>query len=373
MTRSVWIAADTLGYRAGAGHLWAYLNWALGLQHVGCDIVWMEPCRDGRDEDALQTLAERLHDFGLERICLFSADGGNPTAGSRATVAVEEAEGADLLLNLAYEVPRPLLARFARSALLDIDPGMTQTWVAAGDVELAPHDVYLTTGEGVAMGTAPVPDCAVRWLYVPPCVSVDVWTAAPPPAYGAYTTITHWWGDGSFVMPDGQVIDNTKRSAFLRYLTVPRRAAVEVDLAVAADDLEDDAELLAKHGWSFTDPLAAAGTPELYRSYIARSRGEFSCAKPAYVALSTGWISDRTVCYLASGRPAVVQDTGPCGLLDDAQGQGVFRFSDPDGAAAALAAVEQDHPRQCALARSVAEEYFDARRSAARLLELCLP
>jgi len=372
MGRSVWIAADTLGYRGGAGHLWAYLNWALGLQRIGCDVVWMEPCRDGRDEAALQALAELLDDFGLGRICLFSADGGSPASGQRPTVAVEEAESADLLLNLAYDVPERLLARFARSALLDIDPGMTQTWVAAGDLRLAPHDVYLTTGEGVAAGTAPVPDCGVRWLYAQPCVAVDVWTAAPPPPGGAYTTVTHWWGD-SFVMPDGQVIDNGKRAGFLTYLTLPRSAGVKLDLAVAADDLEDDAQLLREHGWSFTDPLAAAGTPERYRAYIGGSRGEFSCAKPAYVALSTGWISDRTVCYLASGRPAVVQDTGPCGLLDEAEGQGVFRFSDPDGAAAALAAVEQDHPRQCALARSVAEECFDARRSAARVLELCLP
>src|SRR5439155_1723309 len=58
-------------------------------------------------------------------------------------------------------------------------------------------------------------------------------------------------------------------------------------------------------GWKIRDAWDVSATPEQYRSYIQRSRGEFSCAKPAYVKLATGWVSDRTACYLASGKPAV--------------------------------------------------------------------
>jgi hypothetical protein len=368
MALSVWIAADTLGYPTGAGHLWAYLNWALGLRAIGCDVVWLEAASDEPDPAAVATLAERLGSVGLDRLCVTTAN-----ADARpGLVSVEEAGSADLLLNLAYAVPPELVARFRRSALLDLDPGMTQSWIAAGDLDLGAHDLYLTTGEGIATGTAPVPDCGLRWLYAPPCVALDVWTAAPPADEAAYSTVTHWWGDGSFVAPDGRVIDNSKRASFLPYLEVPASAGVRAELAVAADDLEDDAALLREHGWSLADPVHAAGTPARYRSYIRRSRGEFSCAKPAYVALSTGWISDRTVCYLASGRPAIVEDTGPCRLLDDADGEGVFRFRDPAGATAALAASERDYTRQCALARALAEHSFDACRSGSRLLELCL-
>jgi hypothetical protein len=366
------IVADTLGYPTGAGHLWAYLNWALGLKAIGCDVVWIEPSPERPDEAAVELLARRLASFGLERICLVTPDGDNPPAGGTALVPVEEADRADLLLDIAYGVPQQLLARFRRSVLLDIDPGMTQTWVAAGDIELGEHDVYLTTGAGIASGVAPVPDCGIRWLYAAPCVALDAWTAAPATERGAYTTVTHWWGEGSFVMPDGRVIDNTKRSSFLPYLPAARQAGVEIELAVAAEDLEDDAGLLAEHGWSVTDPIDAAGTPERYQSYIRESRGEFSCAKPAYAVLDTGWISDRTVCYLAAGRPAILEHTGPCPLLDDAEGEGVLRFRDLDQAVAALNAVERDHERQCVQARALAEERFSAARSAAQVLELCL-
>ena len=113
-----------------------------------------------------------------------------------------------------------------------------------------------------------------------------------------------------------------------------------------------------------------SATPERYRAYIQRSRGEFSYAKPVYVELVTGWISDRTACYLASGKPAVVQDTGPSRFLLDAEG--VFRFRTVDEAARALARVESDYDRQCRLARALAEEHFDARRVVGRVLERAL-
>jgi hypothetical protein len=372
MGPSVWIAADTLGYPSGAGHLWQFLNWALGLKAGGCEVTWLEPCGEDVDPGAVELLRGRLAGYGLRRICVVD-DHGDDRAAADGSVGVEEAGGADLLLNLAYHLPPRLVDRFRTSALLDTDPGMAQTWFAHGDIELGRYDRYLTIGEGIASGRSPVPDCGVGWLYAPPCVALDGWTAASPPTDGAYTTITHWWGDSSFVMPDGEVIDNTKRSSFLPYLPAARRADVTIELAVAPDDLEDDAQLLRDHGWSVSDPAGVAATPSGYRAYIERSRGEFSCAKPAYVALDTGWISDRTVCYLATGRPVILQHTGPCRLLDEAEGEGVFRFRDPVQAVAALRAVERDHAGHCARARALAEQGFDAARSAGRLLELSLP
>jgi glycosyltransferase involved in cell wall biosynthesis len=109
-----------------------------------------------------------------------------------------------------------------------------------------------------------------------------------------------------------------------------------------------------------------AGSPEAYRSYIQQSRGEFSCAKPSCIDFQNAWISDRTLCYLASGKPAVVQHTGPSVYLPD--GEGLFRFTTLEEAAAALEAVNTDYGRHCRAAREIAEAYFDAEQVATRVL-----
>src|SRR5205814_9939986 len=103
---------------------------------------------------------------------------------------------------------------------------------------------------------------------------------------------------------------------------------------------------------------------------IQASRAELIGAKPAYVKQATGWVSDRTACYLASGKPAVVQHTGPSRFLPEADG--LFRFRNMDEAARALAQVESDYERHCRLARALAEEYFDARRVVGRVREQAL-
>jgi glycosyltransferase involved in cell wall biosynthesis len=134
------------------------------------------------------------------------------------------------------------------------------------------------------------------------------------------------------------------------------------------DYIDDATDLrtLRRHGWLVREAHEVAASPEAYRSYIQRSRGEFSCVKPSCIAFQNAWISDRTVCYLASGKPAIVQDTGPSSYLPRAEG--LFRFSTVDEAAAALDRVQTDFARHSQAARSIAEEFFDARRIAESIL-----
>jgi hypothetical protein len=101
-----------------------------------------------------------------------------------------------------------------------------------------------------------------------------------------------------------------------------------------------------------------AGSPQRYRAYLRSSRGEFSCAKPSCSYFQNAWISDRTVCYLACGKPAVVADTGASSYLPD--GEGLFRFRTTEQAVEALAAANRDYRRHCRAARDLAETYFDA-------------
>jgi len=136
------------------------------------------------------------------------------------------------------------------------------------------------------------------------------------------------------------------------------------------DAEEEERMFWGGYGWRVQDSHQFTATPEEYRVYIQRSRGEFSCAKPSCMQLQNAWVSDRTICYLASGKPAIVQNTGPSRFLPDAEG--ILRFRSIDEAAQMLSLVESDYERQCRAARVLAETYFDAEKVVGRVLEKAL-
>jgi hypothetical protein len=374
----VCLLANALDYPDGGGHLWVYLNWALGLRSLGCEVTWLE-CerRNGlrRQDDIacrIAALKSRLAPYGLaDRVAVHPANG---SAISREMVGdcldLDAADDADLLLNLQYFAPPQVVDRFRRSALLDIDPGLLQLWASQGLISLARHDVYFTIGETVGRPGARFPDLGKSWLYSPPCVSLDWWHPAPRVEEAPFTTLSHWWAD-EWVQDGAEVYDNTKRAGFLPFLGLPGLTAQPLELALNFAPHEDaERTMLREHGWRIRESAEVSSTPGDYQRYIQQSGGEFSCAKPSCVRLQNAWISDRTLCYLASGKPAVVQHTGPSSFLPD--DEGLFRFRDLPDAARALDKVASDLERQGSLARALAEEYFDARKVVGSLLERAL-
>jgi hypothetical protein len=378
--------ANTVAYPNGGGHLWVYLHWALGLRALGYRVIWLEALDlDERDTSAaarrrrrggdprgnVATLKARLAPFGLAdslALCAMNGDAVPPDV-AQGSLDLDAAAGADLLLNLWHSLPAAVVRRFRRSALIDTDPGLLQIWMTTGDVHVAPHDRYFTIGETVGTPDAAFPDGGVRWLYTPPPVYLPEWPALAPNGAAPYTTVAHWWG-GTFEY-NGTTFSNEKRASFLEYLDLPTRTPVPIELAVClAEHHEEYRGLMEPKGWHLREAWDVTATPEAYRAYVQQSRGEFSCAKPAYVSLQTAWVSDRTLCYLASGKPAVVQHTGPSRLLPDADG--LFRFRNMDEAAGALAAAERDYVRHCRAARALVEEHFDARRVVASVVERAL-
>jgi hypothetical protein len=376
MSLTVCLGANTIYYPEGGGHLWVCLNWALGLRELGCQVIWLEQVGPDRPLEETQRyvslLKSRLMPYGLaERValCAGAQEAPLPPETTAGCLDLEVATQADLLLNFNYELAPSVIRRFRRSALVDIDPGLLQIWASREQLRLERHDAYFTIGETVGRRDARFPDLGLQWHYTPPCVSLTWWPPRHTPVDAPFTTVVHWFAS-SWTTDTTEPDD--KRAGFLPYLDLPRRTDQPLELAINLGPDDDDwvateQGTLSRHGWRMRDAHAVAGTPWDYQSYIQGSRGEFSCAKPSCLRLENAWISDRTLCYLASGKPAVVQYTGPSRILPDAAG--LFRFRTPEEAARGLETVAADYERQCRLARALAEEYFDAAVVAGRVLE----
>ena len=367
--------SNTLRYPQG-GHLWVFLNWALGFRAAGAGrVIWLdvadlaEPPAVRRERVA--RLRCRLTGYGLaDALALVTPEGEAIPDDDTGCLGPEAATAADLLFDLRYDLPAALVRRFHRSALLDIDPGILQFAIEQGRLRPAPHDAYFTIGEAVAGPGSRGPSLGKAWISVPPCVSTQDWPAQPPLDGGAYTTVSHWDMREWMIDDAGAAYKNDKRAAFQAFVELPRRVAAPLELAIhLAGDRAEQARLEA-HGWRVREAHDVAATPQDFQQYVQRSRGEFGCARPAYVKMRTSWISDRTVCYLASGRPAVIQHTGPSRHLD--QRDGVRRFRTLDEAVACVREIESNYALHAAAARALAEEHFDARAAAARVLDHAL-
>lgn len=372
MSLTVCLLARTLNAPTAGGHTWVYLNWALGLKALGCRIVWLEVVTPGQAVDRVRSntiaLRERLSPFALdERVALCSSgDAALPAELLADCLDLDAAAESGLLLDMAYG-PAAVVKRFRRTALLDIDPGLCQVWVSRGQIPLPPHDVYFTIGETVGRADARFPDCGIPWRHVVPCVMLDCWPVHCAPSDAPFTTVSNWIMYDYWVDDDRGGYANDKRTGFLPFLDLPRVSRVPLELALSLGGADAEQRDLEARGWRVREAHQIAATPAGYQSYVQQSRGEFSCAKPSCVRLQNAWISDRTLCYLASGKPAVVQHTGPSEFLPDADG--LFRFSTVGEAAAQLEAVAADYDHHSGAARALAEEFFDARKVAARLLE----
>ena len=158
---------------------------------------------------------------------------------------------------------------------------------------------------------------------------------------------------------------------FRSFVSLPSRAAGSFEMALDIDPSESaDLALLAQHGWSLVDPRRAAGSPEAFRRYVQGSGAEFSVAQEVYVATGSGWFSDRSTRYLASGRPVLVQDTGFSRTLP--VGEGLVTFSTMDDAVVGARRIVEDYGAHAAAARLLAEEHFDSDRVLSGFLERAL-
>ncbi len=400
MTTVALSPTGTASFPDGGGHWWVYLQYALGLRDLGLNVLWVERCTETSE---LNRARQILASFGFahDEVLLYEiGDDGQETGEGDLvwlTTDTKTAESAlgrcEALLNFDYDAPPSVVDLPGQSALIDIDPGLMQTWWAKGEISPPAHDFWFTTGETVGTETALFPSCGVEWIQIRPCVHLPSWPVIDGPGNGRFTTVTSWWGREWLRLGDGTVLDNNKRAAFLAYLDLPTKTRAELELAAyfgrsddvnnsfgsdptnwemvspetVGDDRDDVAALLA-NGWQVARSSVVAADPGHYRRYIQASSGEFSCVKPSCRLFSNAWVSDRTLCYLASGRPVVTEDTGPSAVLDS--GAGLIRFDSLDGAAAALDEVQADYGLHSQAARQLAEDHFSAAANVGRIIDV---
>ena len=374
------VVAATIASAPGhGGWTWAVLQYVLGLRRLGHRVLLVDPVQPGTMRPAGAPWSESsnaaycnavLRQFDLEDAAAVLLEGSPPsTIGKTYDEVLRAVADADLLINVSGVLRDPaVLERATRRVYLDLDPGFTQLWQEAQHIDMGfdDHTDFVTIGLAIGQPGCPVPTCGRHWITTVQPVVLEHWPVAPARPDGPWTTVANWRGYGS--VEHGGVFYGQKAHAFRGLISLPRLTVERLLIALAIHPEETaDLAALAAHGWTLVDPAHAACSPDRYQAFVQQSKAELGVAKTGYVRARCGWFSDRSVCYLASGRPVIAQDTGLAPFVPT--GEGLIEFSSTDEAASAIERVRCDYGRHSAAARDLAEECFDANKVLPRLLE----
>jgi hypothetical protein len=379
MTTIVVSPYNVASFLEGGGHFWVYMQYVLGLRHLGCQVYWLEQFNldpeTERGKTILDVFSQRMQSFGMQdNFILYFADKNNNQIGfvGRETEEVKSIfRQTDLLLNFHYAAESKILEYFRRTALVDIDPGLLQFWMTHHQLSVQPHDLYFTIGETVGTDRALFPDCGLSWVQIRPVVHLKSWPFTYLPAAGAFTSVSTWETEDWLVAENEAYYENSKRINWRRFAKLPEHTNQELELGLYLTEYYDaERKWMESLGWRIRLSTEVAGTPDKYRSFIQHSRGEVSVVKPSCIFFQNAWMSDRSLCYLASGKPVVMQNTGPSTYLPD--DQGLFRFSTMEQAAIAIEEINRSYLHHCKAAREIAETYFDSQKVLQELLNRAL-
>jgi hypothetical protein len=370
------VVAGVIGRQPLPGQVWYWLQHLLGFRRLGHEVYFLEESGDyaytfdfegleeSHDERAAARVLHRcLEPFGFGDRWAYRAS--ETALGIGRSEFAEVCAVADVFITHSTAVWkwRPEYDRPRARVLLDGDPVFTQLRALRGDwpipEAIAHCNRFFTYGPGLLRHDSPIPDLGFEWSVARPPVVLEHWPASTDPAAERFTTVMHWSLDPSPAL--GGEIYGQKDVEFERVIDLPSRTLQSLEVALN----DGPFDRLRAHGWHVVDRPPT--DLDAYQAYIRRARGEFSVAKNAYVKARTGWMSERTTCFLASGKPAVVQETGLSDWVPT--GEGLLAFSTVDEAVASLDSVNAEYERHARAARRLAEEYFDSDVVLAALLE----
>jgi len=322
-----------------------------------------------QDSVNLQYFRATMESFGLAESSSLICRGGREVYGRSIRELKAAAGEGCLLFNLSGHLDQAEVKTQAECKVYyDDDPGYTQFWHAAGDnaPRLAGHDFYFTLGRNIGHADCPIPTGGIHWRPTRPPVTLAEWPRVVPAVFGRFTTVASWRGAYAPAYYAGKTY-GLKAHEFRKFFNLPRKVGgpFEIALQIHAGDTKD-LESLKAACWQIVDPVDATHSPEAFQHYVRSSGAEFSVAQGVYVDTNSGWFSDRTVRYLASGRPVLVQDTGLSGHYPI--GCGLVTFRTLEEAVEGAQRIISDYPRHAAAARDLAETFFDSARVIGDLL-----
>jgi hypothetical protein len=370
------ILAGTIGRSGLGGQAWASLQYLLGFRALGHEVYYLEDCGEsswvynwekGEWTTELDYPAsyvrECLEPFGFENRWIYRTSEGS--VGMSLTEFQRVCEDAELLIMRAvpvwvwrkeYESPK-------RRAFIDVDPGFTQISIASGDkgiVEgIARCERRFTIAQRISESDCKIPEAGGPWMKTLPPVFLDEWPSVQGRATH-FTSIMRWQGFRE-AKYNGAAFGQRDKE-FPKFIELPRLTSQSFEIALMGIKPEH----LSEKGWGVAPGEKISRTPFTYRVFIQQSRGEFSVPKHGYVECKGGWFSDRSVCYLASGKPVLIEDTGLNGWMPT--GCGVVTFHDVASARLAIEQINSDYKNHCLAARNLAENIFSTRKVLPRFI-----
>lgn len=366
------------------GATWAVLQYLLGLKQLGHAVTFIEPVsaaqlfvRPNRhvarkveltQSDSASYFRSVTTEFGLGEDSALLVLDSKQTAGLSYDELKMRSRNCDLLINISGLLrDQALLEQIETRLFLDLDPAFNQIWASQGiDMGFDLHTHFATIGSKLGDPDCPVPVHNRKWIKTVPLVVLDRWPIArEQPRYG-FTTIGNWRSYGSVEFNGTSY--GLKAHSLRQFWSLPQRVdgSFELSLAIHPDETPD-LQAFAKYGWGLVNPAIVADNPQHYREFIGSSQAEFAIAKEGYVKSSCGWLSDRSVCYLASGRPVLAQQTGFSEAIPT--GEGLLAFSSIEDAAAGVEEITTNYHQHAKAARAIAETHFDSTKVLTRLLD----
>lgn len=375
-TRGKIVVWGLLASSAFGGMIWQVYHYLVALRRLGFDVWYVEdsdrmlydPQTYHPTEDFtanVRLLASFMEQIGFSRRWVF----GRPAANGACLGALDRASlqtlylDADAGINLcgAQELQN-VTADIKSLIYLETDPVQLQVGVASGNratiEKLDAYDHLFTYGENIGAPDCLVPVQRYTWQPTRPPVCLDLWSTASPGKGASLTSVANWKHKGKDVVWKGEAWRWSKHCEFMKFIQLPSKARLPMELAVGAIS-EAEKQQLETCGWR-TRPSGTLDDPRTYRKYIQGSLGEFTVAKEQYLRPRSGWFSDRSVCYLAAGRPVIMQDTAFGKFIPT--GEGLFAYNTEDEALTAIDAIARDYEYHSAAALETAREYFEAQR-----------